>query len=63
LFYTKQTLRYPLIGKVGHESAAAKYAATTAAPDFSIQSDKPYAEVFSFFDMATDEDRNADPMT
>ncbi|KAF7161997.1 hypothetical protein CNMCM5623_007368 [Aspergillus felis] len=33
-------------GKVGHESAAAKYAATTAAPDFSIQSDKPYAELW-----------------
>ncbi|KAI2687759.1 hypothetical protein CBS147333_5252 [Penicillium roqueforti] len=33
-------------GKVGQESAAAKYAATTAAPDFTIESDKPYAELW-----------------
>ncbi|KAJ5511843.1 Mannose-6-phosphate isomerase [Penicillium expansum] len=33
-------------GKVGQESAAAKYAATTAAPDFSIEADKPYAELW-----------------
>ncbi|KAL4806682.1 mannose-6-phosphate isomerase [Aspergillus unguis] len=32
-------------GKVGHESAAAKYAATTAS-DFSIESEKPYAELW-----------------
>ncbi|KAL4915930.1 mannose-6-phosphate isomerase [Aspergillus aurantiobrunneus] len=33
-------------GKVGHESAAAKYAATSAAADFSIESEKPYAELW-----------------
>ncbi|KAF9886332.1 Mannose-6-phosphate isomerase [Aspergillus nanangensis] len=33
-------------GKVGHQSAAAKYAATTAAPDFSIEAEKPYAELW-----------------
>ncbi|KGO75257.1 Mannose-6-phosphate isomerase [Penicillium italicum] len=33
-------------GKVGQESAAAKYAATTAAPDFSIEANKPYAELW-----------------
>ncbi|KAL3467988.1 mannose-6-phosphate isomerase [Aspergillus heterothallicus] len=33
-------------GKVGHESAAAKYAATTASADFSIESEKPYAELW-----------------
>ncbi|KAI9036343.1 mannose-6-phosphate isomerase pmi1 [Aspergillus affinis] len=33
-------------GKVGNDSAAAKYAATTAAPDFSIESEKPYAELW-----------------
>ncbi|KAL4786368.1 mannose-6-phosphate isomerase [Aspergillus varians] len=33
-------------GKVGHESAAAKYAATTASGDFSIESEKPYAELW-----------------
>ncbi|CEL05564.1 Putative Mannose-6-phosphate isomerase [Aspergillus calidoustus] len=33
-------------GKVGHESAAAKYAATTATADFSIESEKPYAELW-----------------
>ncbi|KAJ5135450.1 uncharacterized protein N7515_004728 [Penicillium bovifimosum] len=33
-------------GKVGQESAAAKYAATTAAPDFTIEADKPYAELW-----------------
>lgn len=31
-------------GKVGKESAAARFAAATAS-DFSIQEDKPYAEV------------------
>ena len=31
-------------GKVGKESAAAKFAAATAS-DFSIQQEKPYAEV------------------
>ena len=34
-----------IIGKVGKESAAAKFAAATPANDFSIQEDKPYAEV------------------
>ncbi|KAL3479761.1 mannose-6-phosphate isomerase [Aspergillus californicus] len=33
-------------GKVGHESAAAKYAATTAAESFSIEEEKPYAELW-----------------
>ena len=32
-------------GKVGKESAAAKYAAATPPSDFSIQAEKPYAEV------------------
>lgn len=32
-------------GKKGSESAAAKFAAATPAADFSIQQDKPYAEV------------------
>lgn len=32
-------------GKVGQQSAAAKYAAATAASDFSIEAEKPYAEV------------------
>lgn len=34
-------------GKVGKDSAAAKFAAATPADDFSIQEDKPYAEVHS----------------
>ncbi|KKY23438.1 putative mannose-6-phosphate class i [Phaeomoniella chlamydospora] len=33
-------------GKKGKDSAAAKYAATTASTDFSIQEDKPYAELW-----------------
>ncbi|KAG4420598.1 Mannose-6-phosphate isomerase [Cadophora malorum] len=33
-------------GKVGKESAAAKFAAATPANDFSIQEDKPYAELW-----------------
>ncbi|KAJ5382464.1 Mannose-6-phosphate isomerase [Penicillium concentricum] len=33
-------------GKVGQESAAARYAATTAAPDFVIEAEKPYAELW-----------------
>lgn len=32
-------------GKVGSDSAAAKFAAATPADDFSIQEEKPYAEV------------------
>lgn len=32
-------------GKVGKESAAANFAAATPADDFTIQEDKPYAEV------------------
>lgn len=32
-------------GKQGEDSAAARFAATTPAEGFSIQSDKPYAEV------------------
>jgi mannose-6-phosphate isomerase len=32
-------------GKVGKDSAAAKFAAATPADDFSIKEDKPYAEV------------------
>jgi mannose-6-phosphate isomerase len=33
-------------GKVGKESAAAKFASATPAKDFSIQEDKPYAELW-----------------
>ncbi|QKX62256.1 uncharacterized protein TRUGW13939_09415 [Talaromyces rugulosus] len=33
-------------GKVGQQSAAAKYAAATAASDFSIEAEKPYAELW-----------------
>ncbi|KAJ5188333.1 Mannose-6-phosphate isomerase [Penicillium cf. griseofulvum] len=33
-------------GKVGQESAAARYAATTAGPDFAIEAEKPYAELW-----------------
>ncbi|KAL4995094.1 mannose-6-phosphate isomerase [Aspergillus recurvatus] len=33
-------------GKIGSESAAAKYAATTASSGFSIEADKPYAELW-----------------
>ncbi|GKZ34073.1 mannose-6-phosphate isomerase [Aspergillus brasiliensis] len=33
-------------GKIGHESAAAKYAAITAGSDFSIEAEKPYAELW-----------------
>lgn len=33
-------------GKVGQESAAARYAATTAPADFSIETEKPYAELW-----------------
>jgi mannose-6-phosphate isomerase len=32
-------------GKVGKDSAAAKYAAATPSDEFSIAEDKPYAEV------------------
>lgn len=32
-------------GKIGSDSAAAKFAAATPADGFSVQSDKPYAEV------------------
>ncbi|KAF2740257.1 mannose-6-phosphate isomerase [Polyplosphaeria fusca] len=33
-------------GKIGKSSAAAKFAAATAADDFSIQEEKPYAELW-----------------
>ncbi|APA07465.1 hypothetical protein SS1G_01063 [Sclerotinia sclerotiorum 1980 UF-70] len=33
-------------GKVGNDSAAAKFAAATPVDDFSIQEDKPYAELW-----------------
>ncbi|KAJ5097114.1 hypothetical protein N7456_007835 [Penicillium angulare] len=33
-------------GKVGETSAAARYAATTAAPGFEIEAEKPYAELW-----------------
>ncbi|KAJ5727942.1 Mannose-6-phosphate isomerase [Penicillium malachiteum] len=33
-------------GKVGETSAAARYAATTAASEFSIEAEKPYAELW-----------------
>lgn len=36
-----------LKGKIGKDSAAAKYAAATPSDTFSIQEDKPYAEVGS----------------
>ncbi|KAF1349369.1 mannose-6-phosphate isomeras-like protein [Lizonia empirigonia] len=43
-------MRVPLIrlqcGKVGKDSAAAKFHAATATEDFSIQEDKPYAELW-----------------
>lgn len=32
-------------GKIGSDSAAARFAAATPAADFSVQSEKPYAEV------------------
>lgn len=34
-----------LAGKVGKESAAARYGSATPTDNFSIQEDKPYAEV------------------
>ena len=40
-------------GKVGKESAAAKYAAATPSNDFSIQEEKPYAEVRLFYPMVS----------
>ncbi|RMJ23849.1 mannose-6-phosphate isomerase [Aspergillus sp. HF37] len=33
-------------GKVGHESTAARYASITATQDFSIEAEKPYAELW-----------------
>ncbi|EAS30409.2 mannose-6-phosphate isomerase [Coccidioides immitis RS] len=33
-------------GKLGNESAAAQFAAASAAADFSVQNDKPYAELW-----------------
>ncbi|WPH02573.1 Hypothetical protein R9X50_00543800 [Acrodontium crateriforme] len=33
-------------GKIGHDSAAARYAAATPSDTFSIQSEKPYAELW-----------------
>ncbi|KAK7971449.1 hypothetical protein PG989_016465 [Apiospora arundinis] len=33
-------------GKIGSDSAAARFAAATPADDFSVQSDKPYAELW-----------------
>ncbi|EEP79610.1 phosphomannose isomerase type I [Uncinocarpus reesii 1704] len=33
-------------GKIGNESAAAQYAAATPAAEFSVQNDKPYAELW-----------------
>lgn len=55
-YYISHIMQVPLIrlqcgvnsydwGKVGKESAAAKFAAATAS-DFSIQENKPYAEVY-----------------
>lgn len=35
------------LGKVGKESAAAKYAAATESNQFSIENERPYAEVFN----------------
>ena len=34
-----------MLGKIGQESAAARFAVATPSNDFSIQSEKPYAEV------------------
>lgn len=36
-------------GKKGRDSAAARFAAATAASNFSIQADKPYAEVRGYW--------------
>jgi mannose-6-phosphate isomerase len=36
------------LGKVGSDSAVAKFAAATPNDDFSIQEDKPYGEVFNY---------------
>ncbi|KAL2220769.1 mannosephosphate isomerase [Thermoascus aurantiacus ATCC 26904] len=33
-------------GKIGYESAAARFAAATPAPEFSIEAEKPYAELW-----------------
>lgn len=38
-------LTWLLIGKVGKESAAVKFAAATQSDDFKIEDEKPYAEV------------------
>lgn len=35
-------------GRVGNDSSAAKFAAATPADGFSIQEDKPYAEVCQY---------------
>lgn len=43
-----------LSGKIGKDSAAARFAAATPSKDFSIQDSKPYAEVHEFHDV-TDE--------
>lgn len=47
-YYTPPNAENNRPGKVGQQSAAAKYAAATAASDFSIEAEKPYAEVFFF---------------
>jgi hypothetical protein len=39
-------------GKIGNDSAAAKFAAATPADDFSIQQDKPYAEVYNYIQLS-----------
>ncbi|KAI4139092.1 MAG: hypothetical protein LQ341_004362 [Variospora aurantia] len=44
-FFTNPTID-KIAGKVGHDSAAAKYAAATETGDFSIESEKPYAELW-----------------
>lgn len=35
-----------MVGKIGHDSAAARFAAATEQASFNIQSDKPYAELW-----------------
>ena len=41
-------LTSPCVGKVGKDSAAAKFASATPSDGFSIQAEKPYAEVRNY---------------
>ena len=40
-------------GKVGKDSAAARFAAATPSDDFSVQDDRPYAEARPLFSRRT----------